>query len=111
MWALQPLPGTAAAAVNRLSSSLGLRRPTRHELTEEQRAKIQALSDEKFDYLTVVHGQRQQANADAIQAATLKFAQGDLAATKSNTRWATTGWIVASAVASAGIVAATLLSK
>jgi hypothetical protein len=92
-------------------------------LTDEQRANIEALSDEelefeltrgsasrfqreKFDYLKVVRERRQQANADAARAAALKVAQDGVAATRSGTRWATAGWIVASLIAVAGIVAA-----
>ena len=92
-------------------------------LTDEQRANIEALSDEelthelargsssrfqreKFDYLKVVRRQRQQADADAGQTATLKIAQDGVAATRSGTQWATAGWIVASVIAVAGIVAA-----
>jgi hypothetical protein len=97
-------------------------------LTDEQRASIEALSDEelefelargsasrfqreKFDYLKVVRGQRQQASADAVQAAALKVARDGVAATRSSTRWATAGWIVAAVMAVAGIVVAALLSK
>jgi hypothetical protein len=97
-------------------------------LTDEQRADIEALSDEelefelargsasrfqreKFDYLKVARGQRQQANADAAQAAALKVALDGVAATRSGTRWATVGWIVAGVIAVAGIAAAVLSSK
>ena len=96
-------------------------------LTDEHRASIEELSDEdlelefargsasrfqreKFDYLKMVREKRQQANADAAQAAALKVAQDGVAATRSGTRWATAGWIVASVIAVAGIVAAALLS-
>lgn len=97
-------------------------------LTDEQRASIEALSDEelefelargsasrfqreKFAYLKVVREKRQQEAADAAQAAALKVALDGVAATRSGTRWATAGWIVAGAIAVAGIVAAALLSK
>jgi hypothetical protein len=97
-------------------------------LTDEQRATLEALSDEelefefargsasrfqreKFDHLKVVWGQRQQASADAAQAAALKAAQDGVAATRSGTQWATAGWIVAGVIAVAGIVTTALLSK
>jgi len=97
-------------------------------LTDKQRASIEALSDEelefelargsasrfqreKFDYLKVVRGQRQQAIADTAQAAALKVAQEGVAATRSGTRWATAGWIVAGVITVAGIAATALLSK
>lgn len=97
-------------------------------LTDEQRATIEALSDdelkfelargsasrfqrEKFDYLQVVREQRQQQAANAAQAAALKATLDSVAATRSGTRWATVGWIVAGVISVAGIVAAALLSK
>ena len=77
-------------------------------LNDEQRANIEALSDEelefelsrgsasrfqreKFDYLKVVRGKRKLASADAAQAAALTVAQEGVAATRSGTRWATAG--------------------
>jgi hypothetical protein len=97
-------------------------------LTNEQRANIEVLSDEelafelargassrfqreKFDYLKVVREQRQQKASDATRAAGHKVAQASVAATKSGTRWATAGWIVACGVAVAGLVAAALSPK
>jgi hypothetical protein len=94
-------------------------------LTDDQRAKIEALSDEelefelargsasrfqreKFDYLKVVRGQRQQARADAAQATAIKIAQDGVAATRSGIRWATAGWIVAGIIAIVSIAVAFL---
>lgn len=94
-------------------------------LTDEQRASIEALSDdeltfeiargsasrfqrEKFDYLKVVREQRQQEAVHSAQSAALKVALDDVAATRSGTRWATAGWIVAGVIAVAGIVASAL---
>ena len=97
-------------------------------LTDEQRANIEALSDEeldfelargsasrfqreKFDYLRAVREQRQQQAVDAAQAEALKVAQEGVEATRSATRWTTAGWIVAGVISVAGIVAAALSSK
>ncbi|MCY1554552.1 hypothetical protein D9M68_911290 [compost metagenome] len=97
-------------------------------LNEDQRKSIEALSDveleyelargaasrfqcEKFDYLRVVHGQRQQASAEAAQAGVLEAMRNGVAATKSGTRWATTGWIVAAAIAIISFVVAALTSS
>ncbi|MGA4212519.1 hypothetical protein ACI2UO_11675 [Ralstonia nicotianae] len=98
-------------------------------LTDQQRASINALSDEELEYrlargsasrfqrdrcayLRVLRSQRLQARADAAQAAALKVAQDDgAAATRSGTHWAIAGWIVAGVIAGSGIVAVALFSK
>lgn len=97
-------------------------------LNDQQRALINALSDEeleyeiargsasrfqreKYDYLNVVRSQRLQANIRAEQATALKVAQDSVAATRSSTKWATVGWIIASAIAVAGIVVAAIFSR
>ncbi|UCU95767.1 hypothetical protein [Hydrogenophaga taeniospiralis] len=94
-------------------------------LNEDQRISIESLSDveleyelargsasrfqrEKFDYLRVVHERRQQAFAEATQAAVLDATRDGVAATKSGIRWATTGWIVVAAVTIIGVVVAAL---
>lgn len=97
-------------------------------LDEDQRKGIESLSDveleyelargsasrfqrEKFDYLRVVHKQRQQEFAEASQAAVLEATREGVAATKSGTRWATTGWIVLAAITIIGVVVAALTSS
>lgn len=94
-------------------------------LTDEQRASIEALSDEelefelargsasrfqreKFAYLRVVREQRQHQAVDAAQAAALKVARDGVAATKSGTRWATVGWIVTGVILVATLIATAL---
>ncbi len=97
-------------------------------LNEDQRKSIETLSDvelayevargsasrfqnEKFDYLRVIHGQRQQASTEAAQAAVLEATRNGVAATKSSTRWATAGWIVAATIAVISLVVAVLSSS
>ena len=97
-------------------------------LTEEQRARIEALTDdelelefargrasrfqrEKFDYLKVVLDQRKQARIDATSTAALKVAQEGVRATKDGTRWATTGWVVTGLIAVAAIAMTVIMAK